>query len=278
MATRTRKIVIDDLMAGWLAGLGSDNTRAAYASDLRRFVAWCREQGVDPLGLDAGALRRFRAAEERTGASPATTARRLSAIASFGTYTTGRGVTDGFSDVRRPAVGPGSATEVLADREASALLAAADRHTARVSVLVRLLMLDGLKVGEAAAADAADVSGRPPTMDLTVGDRVVRLHPDTAVPIRTYLARRRTGPLLLSEGRARRSERLSRFGIDYLIKDVAREARVDRVVSGNTLRRRYVMAAHADGDPLEVIRRRAGHVDVRTTRRYLTAPDPGGPR
>ena len=48
---------------------------------------------------------------------------------------------------------------------------------------------------------------------------------------------------------------------------------LDQAVSGNTLRRRYVMAADADGTDLDRIRRNAGHADRRTTRRYLD-PDP----
>jgi site-specific recombinase XerD len=271
---RPTPATFDALVAGWLTGLRSANTRAAYAADLARFTGWCAQRDIDPIGFDARALRRYRTAVERSGASSATTARRLSAIASFGAYAAEQGATSGFADVVRPTVTP-RPPEVLGDDDAAAMLRAADELTARAAVLVRLLMLDGLKVGEAAAADAADVTGRPPTMVLTVAARSVRLHPDTATALHGYLARRRTGPLLLSEGRARRSDRLSRFGIDYLVKEIARSAGVDRSVSGNTLRRRYVVTSAADGTALDDIRSRVGHADVRTTRRYLPR-DAGG--
>jgi integrase/recombinase XerD len=278
MAPRATRARTDDLVAAWIAQQRSPNTRAAYSSDLRRFVTWCAAHDVDPLAFDAGDLGRFLTAEEQAGAGPATAARRLSAISSFGAYTASRGLTPAFSDVERPTVTAVSATGVLDDQQAAALLAAADLHAARAGVLVRLLMLDGLKVGEVAAADAADVRGRPPVMDLRVGDRSVRLHPDTAFAIRAYLARRRSGPLVLSEGRGRRDQRISRFGIDYVIKDIARIARLEAVVSGNTLRRRYVVAAHANGDDLDDIRRHTGHADVRTTRRYLVNEERSGGR
>jgi site-specific recombinase XerD len=266
---------VDALVGAWLAGLRSSNTRAAYRSDVGRFVVWCGEHGVDPVAFDERALRRYRAAVERSGVSSATTARRLSAIASFGAFATAQGASAGFADVARPTVTAARAADVLDDTDAAALLDAADGIAARAGALVRLLMLDGLKVGEAAAADAADVTGRPPAMVLTVGTRAIELHPDTAVALHAYLARRRAGPLLLSEDRARRSDRLSRFGIDYLIKEIAQAAGVGVPVSANTLRRRYVAAAHADGTALDDIRRRAGHADVRTTRRYLpSAPGP----
>jgi hypothetical protein len=44
-------------------------------------------------------------------------------------------------------------------------------------------------------------------------------------------------------------------------------------VSGNTLRRRFVLAAFADGTSLDDIRQNTGHANARTTRRYLTQPD-----
>jgi integrase/recombinase XerD len=143
----------------------------------------------------------------------------------------------------------------------------------RSALLVRLLMLDGLKVGEAVHADASDVAGKPPRMTLTLDaaiPRVIELHPDTAALLATYLGKRRRGPLLLSEHRAHVTERLTRFGVDYVVKQAAESAGIAGAVSANTLRRRFVMAAHERGDDLDGIRHSAGHADARTTRRYLT--------
>jgi site-specific recombinase XerD len=80
--------------------------------------------------------------------------------------------------------------------------------------------------------------------------------------------------LLLSERRGRVPGRLTRFGVDYLVKQVAQAAGLDQAVSGNTLRRRYVMAAHAGGTDLDRIRLNVGHADRRTTRRYLDPDTP----
>jgi len=77
---------------------------------------------------------------------------------------------------------------------------------------------------------------------------------------------------LLSERRGREPDRLKRFGVDYLVKQVAQAAGLEQPISGNTLRRRYVIAADANGADLDEIRANAGHADRRTTRRYLN-PD-----
>ena len=148
-------------------------------------------------------------------------------------------------------------------------------------MLIRLLMLDGLKVGEVIRTDASDFHGRPPRMTLDVTSRsapTLVLHADTAAAVRSYLRARREGPLLLSERRGQAAQRLTRFGADYVIKHVAQAAGVAGPVSGNTLRRRFVIAAHARGTDLEAIRHNAGHSGQRTTRRYLTGEDDAHPK
>jgi site-specific recombinase XerD len=64
---------------------------------------------------------------------------------------------------------------------------------------------------------------------------------------------------------------LTRFGVDYLLKQVACAAGVTQSVSSNVLRRRFVMTAHANGSDLDEIRHQTGHAHTRTTRRYLEA-------
>ena len=263
-------------IAGFLEACRSANTRSAYRTDLGHVAAWCRDgRALDLLTIDAADVARYRTECELAGASPATVARRLSALTSFGAYAAAHGgepaLTAG-TEIARPTVESASSAEVLTDADAEVLLAAADGISRRSAVLIRLLMLDGCKVGEVIRADAADVSGRPERMTLKLHDRRARrieLHPDTAAKVRRYLGRRRDGPLVLSERRGREPGRLTRFGVDYLVKQVAQAAGLDQPVSGNTLRRRYVIAADADGTDLDEIRDNAGHADRRTTRRYL---------
>src|SRR4051794_18381034 len=270
-------------IAAFLEECRSSNTRDAYRADLGHLAAWCRDSGtLNLLTVDAAAVARYRTECELAGASAATVARRLSAIRSFGAYAVASGTASALgaeTEIERPTLESSSTAELLTDVDADALLAASDRISRRSAVLIRLLMLDGLKVGEVIRADASDVRGRPPRMTLRLRDgrnaRTISLHPDTATTVPRYLGRRRDGPLLVSERRGRRPGRLTRFGVDYLVKQVTRAAGLDQTVSGNTLRRRYVMAAHAEGTDIDRIRRKAGHADPRTTRRYLDPDAPG---
>jgi site-specific recombinase XerD len=269
-------------VAAFLDTCRAANTRAAYQADLAQLEAWCRENGaLDLLSVDAADVARFRTACELAGASPATVARRLSTISSFRAFAAASGARPALEAdvaVDRPSVASGSSTELLGDGEAEALLDAADRTGPRAAVVVRLLLLDGLKVGELIRADASDVRGRPPRLTLGIADaqppRTIDLHPDSAGALHRYLRNRRTGPLLLSERRGHEPKGLTRFGVDYLVKQVAHTAGITQSVSSNVLRRRFVMAAHANGTDLDEIRRKTGHAQARTTRRYLQNPEP----
>ena len=276
--TDPRTSAVTLAVAGFLDTCRSSNTRVAYQADLGHLEAWCRDdEPLDLLTIDAADLARYRTACEAAGASPATVARRLSAVTSFGAFAAAHGAAPaltGETSIARPTVESESTADLVSDADSDALLAAADRIGKRSAVLMRLLMLDGLKVGEVIRADASDVHGRPPRMKLSIQSRrprTIDLHADTAFALRGYLGRRREGPLLLSERRGRPPGRLTRFGIDYLVKQVAHDAGLGQAISGNTLRRRYVTAAHADGTDLDTIQRNTGHAEQRTTRRYLRA-------
>jgi integrase/recombinase XerD len=271
------------LVDGWVSTLRAANTRAAYRSDLAQYARWCAAHAVDPLRPSPSAMGGYRTACESDGARPASVARRLSAVGSFLRYADGHGAPGAsvaLADLERPDAGATSSTRVLTAADAGALLDAADLLHPKAALLVRLLMLDGLKVGEAVGAEAEDLSGRPPRMTLRLDrngqTQVLPLHTDTASAARAYLDGRRNGPLLLSDSFTRIPTRLTRFGADYVLKRVADIASLGAGISANALRRRYVAAAHARGTDLDDIRRRAGHVEERTTLRYLPQPPTSG--
>jgi integrase/recombinase XerD len=264
-------------VAGFLETCRSENTATAYRTDLRHFAAWCASgEALNLLTADAADVARYRTACELEGASAATVARRLSAIMSFAGYAAEQGFApelSGSSAVERPTLESASTAHALSDADAQALLDAADKTSMRAGVLIRLLMLDGLKMGEVVAADVSDLHGRPPRMTLGVARRggpALTLHPDTTATVCRYLGTRRDGALLLTEQRGQPGKRLTRFGADYLIKQIAHTAGLASTISANTLRRRYVIDAHARGTDLEEIRHNVGHSAQRTTRRYLS--------
>src|SRR4051812_33273165 len=84
---------VEQLVAAWLLGYDSERTRRAYARDLADWLAFCSRHGLEPLGVLRAHVDAYaRELGEMRGQSPATVARRLSALASFYSYAVGEGV------------------------------------------------------------------------------------------------------------------------------------------------------------------------------------------
>lgn len=266
------------LVSGWLGSYPSPNTRAAYGGDFGAFRLWCDRNGSLPLSVGTEDLVRYLSACEAAGASSSTLARRASALDSFFRFACANDALDAnpAAAMPRPEVTAARTTPRLDAADATALLRASDRVGPKAAALVRLLMLDGLKLGEVLAADASGFDARPAPA-LTVARRgrelAVPLHGATARRLDRYLGRRRRGPLLLSDTAGRADERLTRFGADYIVKKVSVAARLRAAVSANALRRRYVAAAIEAGHDVEEVRDRLGHRDARTAARYVDRPE-----
>jgi integrase/recombinase XerD len=182
-------------------------------------------------------------------------------------------------------VHPVTATSVTGTLSAEDVvrLQAAAADDPRTEVLVQLLLGEGMRLAEVLALDHADVSGPRNAKRLRIRRRgeSVSVALDRAVS-RSIGALERTtcdpGPLFIGPSRGRAgSTRLTRFGADHLLKQAAKAAGIEQPVSANVLRRTHVTHAEQDGVPIDDIRRSMGHLDVRTTRRYLTPQQPTSP-
>ena len=92
-----------EVAAAFLAGY-SGETRKAYARDLRAWSAYLAVVGVDPFDAGRVHVDVFAREAEAAGASVATVARRLSALAGFYAYAVSEGCVAGspVALVRRP--------------------------------------------------------------------------------------------------------------------------------------------------------------------------------
>jgi integrase/recombinase XerD len=137
------------------------SSREHTESDLRCFLAWCAERGLDPLAARRPHLELYiRWMQEIRRFKPPTVSRRFSVAAGF--YRTA--VIDGLLEhspaehVRRPSVPAESPTLGFTHLQFEALLAAA-RQSANPCdfALVAMLGLLGLRIFEATGADIADL-------------------------------------------------------------------------------------------------------------------------
>jgi site-specific recombinase XerD len=252
-ADRRSALVLQSAIDGWLQAQSSANTRSAYGSDLTVFGRWCAAHGVRPLSADAEALLAFEDARRLAGDSAATMRRRWSALASYYAYAIDcrlATVNPTIGAARPRADGTAASSSGLSAGAVMAYRRAAAAIDPRLEALVALLVVDGVKVGEALALDIADVS-RVAVVVRRRGEPVrVAVHSDTAAAIRRCIGVRRVGPVFVSErsGRTDAPTRLTRFGADHLIRQLRADAPTV-AVTANDLRRFHLANRPAPSSP-----------------------------
>jgi site-specific recombinase XerD len=264
--------------AGWLVG-HPKNTATAYRRDLQAWARWCAHLGVHPLAaerhhVDLWVRHLTTVAQPRTGrpASPATVARRLSALSGFYDY----GVHDAqvlthspAASVRRPKVSDESQAIGLTAEELRRLLAAAASHSPRSAALVYLLTFCGLRISEALGADVRDYGHDHGHRVLKVtrkGGKTARvaLAPPVVRALEDYLAGRTGGPIFTAANGG---------GYGYQVayeqlRRLCRAAGLPAGVTPHSLRHSYATESLRLSAALQDVQDALGHAEPRTTRRY----------
>jgi site-specific recombinase XerD len=283
------------LVAGWLVGFASPNTRRAYARDVTGWLGWCTASAVPPLRARREHVDAWLRAQEIDGAAASSRARRLAAVASWYGWLVDEGHAERNPALRvtRPSVDPDDSRTVGLSREqAQTLLACADvdaRPTGpRTRALVRLLLANALRVGELIALDIEDLGHARGHRTVRVRgkggrEHTVPLAPSTAEAIDRYLATRgdvEVLPALAAGAKPRRplfatatGGRLDQGAIWRLLRRLATDAGpgladVAGRLSPHSLRHTAITAALDAGVSLRDVQDYARHADPRTTRRY----------
>jgi integrase/recombinase XerD len=268
------------LLAAFLVGY-EGHTRIAYARDLADWLTFCDRHGIEPLSAHRAHVDAYaRELAEVQGRARSTVARRLSALTGFYGYALDEGLIERspLAGVRRPKVADDSQTTGLDRDQLRAVLAAARSRAAigagqsnRDLALVTLLAHNGLRIGEALAADVEDLGTERGHRTLRITRKGARratvvLAPVTARALDDYLGDRQSGPLFITAG-GRRMDEPAAF---RMVRRLARAAGLDCAdrLSPHSLRHAFVTLALDAGVSLRDVQDAAGHADPRTTRRY----------
>jgi site-specific recombinase XerD len=243
-------------------------------SDLRCYLSWCTERGLDPPAARRPHLELYiRWMQKIRPFKPSTMSRRFSVTAGF--YRTC--VIDGLLEhspaehVRRPTVPPESPTLGFNHLQFEALLTAARESTDPCDfALVAMLGLLGLRIFEATSTDTTDLSEEHGHRVLRVcgkGTKVVLipLPPAVGRAIDRAIGARTGGPILLNS----RSTRMDRHAATRRLRRLARTAgiRITRA-HPHMLRHTFVTTMLDAGVDLRDVQIAARHADPRTTMRY----------
>jgi integrase/recombinase XerD len=250
------------------------SSREHTESDLRCYLSWCAEHGLDPLAARRPHLELYiRWMQEVRRFKPSTVSRRFSVTAGF--YRTC--VLDGLIEhspaehVRRPAVPAESPTLGFTHLQFEALLTAArDSANPCDFALVAMLGLLGLRIFEATSADIADLGEEHGHRVLRVcgkGTKVVLvpLPPAVGRAIDRAAGFRERGPVLLNT----RGARMDRHAATRRLRHLAEAAGIEIArAHPHMLRHTYVTTMLDAGADLRDVQIAARHADPRTTMRY----------
>src|SRR5580658_3273760 len=288
-------------VTGFLEALASErgasvNTIDAYRRDLADYEAYLRLQGVDALKADSGSVRGFLAARDARSLSPASLARRLSAIRQFHKFLCAEGwrrddPTQAIEGPRRSRPLPKLLSMAEVERlieTAREGLDAVERPlrerllAARMACLIELVYASGLRVSEVLSLKKSAASGKASLIAVSGKGNKERLAPLS----RPALAAMKTFRALLDEaapGAAAgpwlfpgesESGHMTRQAFARDLKRVAAAAGIaPKRVSPHVLRHAFASHLLHNGADLRVVQDLLGHADISTTQIYTHVLD-----
>jgi site-specific recombinase XerD len=250
------------------------SSREHTESDLRCYLAWCAERGLDPLAAQRPHLELYiRWMQEIRRFKPSTVSRRFSVATGFYRTCALDGVLphSPAEHVRRPSVPAESPTLGFTHLQFEALLTAARESASSCDfALVAMLGLLGLRIFEATSANIADLGEEHGHRVLRVcgkGTKVVLvpLPPAVGRAIDQAVGARVRGPILLNT----RGVRMDRHAATRRLHRLAEAAGIQIArTHPHMLRHTYVTTMLDAGADLRDVQIAARHADPRTTMRY----------
>ncbi len=272
------RLLIDRFLdALWMERGVSDNTLAAYRSDLLTFADWLEQQGSVLKEAEDGDLRVYLATCNKH--SVRTLARRLSSLRRFYGYLVREGLMTHDPSARVESTRLGRPLpKSLTESEVEVLLEAPDINSVlgqRDRAMLEVLYATGLRVTELINLIHAQVNLRQGVVRV-VGkgnkERLVPLGEEAITWLQRYLNDAR--PELVGNRSVnalfptQRGSAMTRQGFWYLIKRYAQKAGISKSLSPHILRHAFATHLLNNGADLRVVQMLLGHSDISTTQIY----------
>ena len=270
-----------EMMAGERAS--ARNTITAYGKDLADAEAFLKARGSDLSKAGAVEIEAYFAALSDRGLSPATAARRRSAVRQFYRFVLGEGwrTDDPSRRVDAPKKGR-PLPKVLSRAEVDAIIAAAGAQDGgqglRLACMIELAYASGLRISELTALPLS-VLARDPAYLIVKGkggkERLAPLNAAARAAVKNYLEVRKTflpkgdaaNPWLFPSRSKAGGLTPRRFA--QLLDEAAADAGIDPArVSPHVLRHAFATHLLEGGADLRVVQKLLGHADIATTQIY----------
>ena len=270
-----------EMMAGERAS--ARNTLTAYGKDLADAQAFLKGRGADLSNARPEQIEAYFAALSDRGMSPATAARRRSAVRQFYRFVLGEGWRSDDPSRRVDAPKKGRPLpKVLSRAEVDAIIAAAGERDGaqglRLACMVELAYASGLRISELTALPLS-VLARDPAYLIVKGkggkERLAPLNDAARAAVKAYLEVRKG---FLPKGDAAnpwlfpsrsKAGRLTPRRFAQLLDEAAADAGIDPArVSPHVLRHAFATHLLEGGADLRVVQKLLGHADIATTQIY----------
>lgn len=261
----------------WLEYGLSDNTRSAYASDLRLFVQFLGRKSL--LEVETQDINRFFKIRQEQGITRRSLARVLSSLKRFYAYLLRESLIsiDPCELLSTPKL-PKSLPATLTETDVEALLAAPDVFSdlgMRDRTMLEVLYASGLRVTELVDLHFQQVNFRQGCLRVRGKGEKERLVPVGEVAmewLQRYLDESRGNILLNRQSDflfvTNRGSAMTRQAFWHIIKRYALMAGIDKHLSPHTLRHAFATHLINHGADLRVVQLLLGHSNLSTTQIY----------
>jgi integrase/recombinase XerD len=259
----------------------SDNTLAAYRTDLTAYAAYLKEQGlIDPALVRPAQVMNYISSMRSQGLSPRTVRRRVVAIKGFHRHLTIKGDLEMDPTANlEPLSVPKTLPDVLSPPEMVKLLEAVDTSTdlgIRDRAILELLYAGGLRVSELISLKTEELNREAGFVRVIGKGQKQRLAPlgDVALEwtaryleeVRPKLMARGLSPFIFP-GRGGKGH-ISRQAIWQKVKQYALNAGIRTAISPHTFRHSFATHLLEGGADLRSVQVLLGHASIATTQIY----------
>lgn len=255
----------------------AENTLAAYAADLTRFIDFLEARNMDLSELDETGIFLYIVDIRKQGLSGRSLARHLSALRGFFAFAISEEyiTADPARFLENPKIAR-NLPSVLSRAEMQSLLDAPSRKTklgVRDFTMMHLMYAAGLRVSEVCALTPLHFDGQANLLKIFgkgSKERFVPIHAEAARLLHEYIEHWR--PLFSPREKYiflnRSGKGLSRVGVWKMVQKYAQQANIDVAISPHTFRHCFATHLLEGGADLRSVQLLLGHSDITATEIY----------
>jgi len=260
----------------------SENTISAYKNDLYQFEDFIQDLGKKQewQEVDRQLILSYLLNLKTRGYAPATIARKTASVKSLFKFLAAKSVVSSVptENLGSPRVKK-SLPHPLTAAQVKELLKQPDKYSTpgamRDKAMLEFLYASGLRVSELVSLNVEDLNMAEDCVSCLIKSskvRTITVRPDAIPSLQKYINEARPQLAYQKNGDAlflnRLGDRLTRQGFWQILRNYAREAQLNAVVTPRMLRHSFAAHTLSQGTGIHAVQQSLGHANVSTTQAY----------